>query len=123
VRFYKGAGNTGSHVGHLWSSTGQLLATANFTSETATGWQYAPFPSPVPIQANTTYVVSYYAPNGRYAFDGNFFANATVNGVLQALASGTDGGNGVYFYGAGGGFPTNTFGSANYWVDLLFGSS
>src|SRR6185503_15680425 len=26
VRFYKGAHNTGTHVGRLWSSSGQLLA-------------------------------------------------------------------------------------------------
>src|SRR3954465_14473880 len=25
VRFYKGAGNTGTHVGHLWSATGTQL--------------------------------------------------------------------------------------------------
>ena len=35
IRFYKGATNTGTHVGHLWTNTGQLLATATFTSETA----------------------------------------------------------------------------------------
>ena len=39
IRFYKGAGNTGTHVGHLWTSTGTLLATATFTNETAAGWQ------------------------------------------------------------------------------------
>ena len=27
---------------------------------------------------------------------------------------------GVYRYGAGGGFPTSTFNSANYWVDVVF---
>jgi hypothetical protein len=33
VRFYKSGANTGTHVGHVWSSTGTLLGTANFTSE------------------------------------------------------------------------------------------
>ena len=33
VRFYKGSGNTGTHVGKLWSSTGMLLASATFTGE------------------------------------------------------------------------------------------
>src|SRR5262249_43755033 len=33
VRFYKGAGNTGTHVGHLWTSAGTLLAAATFTGE------------------------------------------------------------------------------------------
>jgi len=123
VRFYKGAANTGTHVGHLWSSTGELLGTANFAGETASGWQYAAFPSPITIQPGTTYVVSYFAPNGYYAGDGSFFAaTGADNGALHALANGVDGGNGVYAYGASA-FPTNSYGSANYWVDLLFRAS
>src|SRR6185437_4035642 len=47
VSFYKGSSNTGTHVGHLWSSTGQLLATVTFTNETASGWQTASFSNPV----------------------------------------------------------------------------
>ena len=35
VRFYKEADNTGTHIGSLWSSTGTLLATGTFSSETA----------------------------------------------------------------------------------------
>src|SRR3974377_1904384 len=31
LRFYKGAANTGTHIGNLWSNTGTLLATATFT--------------------------------------------------------------------------------------------
>jgi hypothetical protein len=54
-------------VGRLWSSTGQLLAQATFTSESASGWQQVSFATPVAIQANTTYVVPYDAPVGRYA--------------------------------------------------------
>ena len=41
LRFYKGSGNTGTHVGHLWTATGTLLGTVTFTGETATGWQQA----------------------------------------------------------------------------------
>ena len=74
VRFYKGSGNTGSHVGHLWTSSGSLLATATFTSETATGWQQVDFAQPVQIARNTTYVVSYWDPVGHYSFDGGYFA-------------------------------------------------
>src|SRR5207244_4198026 len=69
VRFYKGPDNTGTHIGHLWSATGTLLASATFTSETATGWQQVSFASPVAISANTTYVGSYTDPNGGYAAD------------------------------------------------------
>ncbi|WP_433831348.1 N,N-dimethylformamidase beta subunit family domain-containing protein [Actinoplanes sp. CA-015351] len=121
VRFYKGAGNSGTHVGHLWSSSGTLLGTVTFGGETATGWQTATFSAPVAITANTTYVVSYYAPAGRYAADTGFFASAGAdNGPLHALRDGTDGANGLYRYGSGGGFPTDTWQSANYWVDVVF---
>ncbi|MEV6493045.1 N,N-dimethylformamidase beta subunit family domain-containing protein [Actinoplanes sp. NPDC051633] len=121
IRFYKGAGNTGTHVGHLWSNTGTLLGTANFSGETATGWQTATFTTPVTIAANTTYVASYYAPVGRYAGDNGFFATTGVdNGPLHALRNGTDGLNGVYRYGTGGGFPNSSWQSSNYWVDVVF---
>src|SRR5262249_46294232 len=62
IRFYKGPGNTGTHVGDLWTSTGQLLARATFANETASGWQTVSFSSPVPVQANKSYVASYLAP-------------------------------------------------------------
>ena len=39
---------------------------------------------------------------------------------LRALADGEDGGNGVYPYASGGGFPTGSFKAANYWVDVVF---
>jgi hypothetical protein len=124
VRFYKGSGNSGTHVGHLWSATGTNLGTVSFTAETATGWQTATFASPIAITANTTYVASYYAPNGRYAGDDNAFTSGGVdNAPLHALRDGADGPNGIYRYGAGGGFPTNTWQAANYWVDVVFNTS
>ena len=121
VRFYKGAGNTGTHIGNLWTSAGQLLASATFTGETATGWQQANFASPVAVTANTVYVASYFAPAGHYAFDSNYFATSGVdNGVVHLLQNGVSGGNGVYVYGATSGFPSQTFQSTNYWVDVVF---
>ncbi|WP_438555291.1 DUF4082 domain-containing protein, partial [Chroococcidiopsis sp.] len=47
IRFYKGSGNTGTYIGNLWTSTGQRLATATFSNETATGWQQVNFAQPV----------------------------------------------------------------------------
>jgi hypothetical protein len=120
VRLYKGTGNTGTHVGHLWSSTGQLLGTVTFTGESATGWQQATFTTPVAISAGTTYVVSYYAPAGHYAGDSGYFTSGVDNAPLHALADGVDGFNGVYRYGAGGGFPTSSWQASNYWVDVTF---
>ncbi len=42
------------------------------------------------------------------------------NPPLHALQDGVDGANGVYHYGAGGVYPTTTFGSSNYLVDVVF---
>jgi methionine-rich copper-binding protein CopC len=123
LRFYKGTGNTGTHVGHLWSSSGQLLASGTFGNETATGWQTLTFTSPVAIDANTTYVASYYAPAGHYAISGSFFNAGLDSGPLHVPSSSASGGNGVYAYGTGGGFPTNSFNATNYWVDVVFNTS
>lgn len=119
IRFYKGTGNTGTHTGHLWDANGNALATVTFSNETASGWQEALFTTPVNIPANTTYIVSYYAPNGNYAGDNNYFGTAFDNAPLHAPASGTSGGNGVYVYGSDS-FPTNTYLASNYWVDVIF---
>jgi glucose/arabinose dehydrogenase len=123
IRFYKGSGNTGTHVGHLWTSSGTLLATATFSGETASGWQQVNFSAPAAIAAGTTYVASYFAPAGHYADDHNYFASSGVtNGPLTALSNSTGGGNGVYIYGSSGGFPTKTYLATNYWVDVVFGN-
>jgi hypothetical protein len=100
--------------------TGTLLASVTFANETSSGWQYQAFPEPVPISANTTYVVSYHAPVGRYSkTEGLFTTSGVTNQPLWALANGADGPNGVYRYGPSG-FPTETFNSTHYWVDVSF---
>jgi glutamine amidotransferase PdxT len=123
VRFYKGAANTGTHIGHLWSSTGTKLAEVTFTGETASGWQQMLFTTPVAITANTTYVASYFSSGGYYAITNPYFSTATTNGPLTALANGTDGGNGVYVYSSASAFPNNTYQTSNYWVDVVFATS
>src|SRR5262249_1776422 len=124
VRFYKAATNTGTHVGTLWSGTGQSLATATFTGETASGWQQVTFATPVAIQANTVYVPSYFAPNGHYSGNPNYFATQGVDTPpLHALANGVAGGNGVFAYGGAGAFPNSTYQALNYWVDVVFSTS
>ena len=123
VRFYKGDGNDGTHTGSLWSSSGTLLATGTFTNETANGWQSMSFANPVQISANTTYVVSYYDPDGHYASDEDLFdwaLNTPPLTALQANYSIQDYlANGVYNVG-GPGFPTTMFSGTSYGVDVIF---
>jgi hypothetical protein len=124
IRFYKATANTGTHVGDLWSSAGTKLATATFSSETASGWQQVSFATPVAITSNTVYVASYHCTIGHYSEDDNYFASKGVdNPPLHALANGVSGGNGVYTYGTSSVFPKNTYLTANYWVDVVFAPS
>ncbi len=116
IRFYKGAGNGGVHRGTLWSSTGTALATGTFDNETASGWQTLDLDVPVIVTAGTTYVVSYFAPQGHYSVTPGYFANEYMQGPLSVASAG----NGRYLYGAGGGFPTNTWNNSNYWVGVVF---
>src|SRR5439155_154023 len=94
ARFYKGSLNTGTHVAKLWTNTGTLLGSATFTNETTSGWQQVLFPTPIPINANVTYVISYHAPNGHYPGQDNYFKAAGIdNPPLHALKDGADGAN------------------------------
>jgi len=118
IRFYKEVDNTGAHTGSLWSSTGALLATGTFSSETASGWQELDFSTPVAVTAGTTYVASYFTSTGHYADTSGGLASAVTNGPLTALASG-----GVYAYGPASAFPSSTFNASNYWVDVVYSPS
>jgi hypothetical protein len=120
IRFYKGSGNTGTHVAHLWTTSGTLLATATFTGESASGWQQVQFSTPVATKANTFYIASYHTNVGQYAVDNAYFATTGVdNTPLHAPASVSTAPNGVYVYGATA-FPTNSYQASNYWVDVTF---
>ncbi len=116
IRFYKGSRNTGTHIGTLWSSGGDKLASVTFSNETATGWQQATFSSPINITANTTYVISYSAPNGYYSYDEYYSWSTLTNSSLHVSGSSP----GVYAYGSGTIFPNSRWNGSNYWVDVVF---
>jgi Domain of unknown function (DUF4082) len=116
LRFYQGAGNTGPHVGNLWSSGGSSRAQVTFDETSTTGWRTARFTPPAQVTAGTTYIVSYFAPNGHYAADAHYFDKPLTTGPLSAPAIG----NGVFRYGSTSGFPTSSFNATNYWVDPIF---
>ena len=121
VRFWKGPQNTGTHTGNLWTNSGSRMATAVFTGESATGWQQVTFSSPVAVTAGTTYVASYHTTSGMYPGDNNYFASAGVDRApLHALANGVDGLNGLYAYSSTSVFPSSSWQSSNYWVDVAF---
>ncbi len=120
IRFYKQTWMGGYlHVGHLWSSTGTLLATATFTSETAEGWQQVNLSTPVPILANTEYIVSFSTGGGYFGITTGFFNYGGVtNGPLEALPNSVLGGDGVY--NRAGQFPDVDSNGMNFWADVAF---
>ncbi len=123
VRFFRAVPIDSGYTVHVWSETGELLGKgAAFEGQQPTpGWQTIQVYPPVAVKAGVTYVASYYASKGQYSVSEGFFSNITVtNGPLHALGDGVDGGNGVYVYGQGGGFPTQSHNASNYWVDVLF---
>jgi len=120
IRFFSATHTSGEYTGHLWDANGNLLAGATFTNVTSNGWQEVLFSKPVAIVPGVVYVASYYNPAGAYAATSGGLATAAINGSLTILGNGTEGGNGVYNYS--GGFPTNTYNSTNYWVDVIFNS-
>ncbi len=115
LRTFRPVSETGVHTGKLWSEGGTLLASIPFSVTTTSGWQAQLFATPVPILANTTYVVS---------IDTNTAYPATNRGLECLIRRGDlnvvlDGANGV-FDDTPGAFPTNTYLSSNYFQDILF---
>ncbi|CCQ48349.1 putative uncharacterized protein [Pseudarthrobacter siccitolerans] len=129
IRFYKSTRNTGTHIGNIWSESGQRLASVTFSNESASGWQTASLSPALTITANTKYVVSYFAPAGHYSQDtGYFYNNPTPSGGGNSVDSAplhftrsTPGSpNGYYLYGGSSGFPNQIYDAEYYWVDALF---
>jgi subtilase family serine protease len=120
ARFYQQSYMNGYvHVGHLWTSTGTLLATATFTNKSGTGWQQVNFAAPVAIQANAVYIVSFSTGGGYFGTSTGFFTRGGVtNGSLQAISNSVSGGDGVY--GRAGAFPNVNGAGMNFWADVAF---
>jgi hypothetical protein len=117
VMFYKSTQNIGTHTGTLWKSDGTKLGSITFKNEAASGWVTAEFATPISLSANTSYVVSYHAPVGRYATNQNFFTQPYDHAPLHAPTSA-----GVYTYGSSTVLPI-TATATNFWVDVWFAAN
>src|SRR5258708_23479669 len=114
IRFWKSSSETGQHIGHIWSASGQLLASATFASETSSGWQQQSLPASLTIAANTVYVVTVNTGGIYYAATTSGLAAQVVNQNLSTVV----GNNGVY--GPPGQFPTQSYSHSNYFRDIVF---
>jgi hypothetical protein len=114
IRFWKDSRETGSHVGHIWSASGQLLASVNFVNETASGWQQQSLATTLAVNANTVYAVTVNTGNTYYVTTRNGLATKIVNHELSSIV----GNNGLI--GPSGRFPVSTFDASNYFRDVVF---
>jgi Domain of unknown function (DUF4082) len=126
IRFYRAVAIGSGYRASLWKADGTLLRQAVVIEgqSPTPGWQTVIFSPPVNIEANQTYIASYFSSIGQYPSDEGFFADrGLTSGPLRVLRDDEEGGNGVYLYGPSGGFPVDTWRASNYWVDVAFVSS
>ena len=114
IRFYKDDRETGVHTGTVWTASGSKLATVIFSNETASGWQTQALATPLQLQPGSVYVISVNV-NAYYVATSAGLTTQISSGPLHSVA---DGANGVYGLFAGD-FPSQTWNSNNYFVDVL----
>jgi hypothetical protein len=122
IRYYKGSGDNGPNVGHLWDETGQLLATtiASASQPADFGWTVLPFAAPVPLVRNRLYVASYFAPAGGYAITPSYFSGSFSNSATQNYPLYTDSTRSSVRRVGSTGFPAPGSEITNFWVDVVF---
>ena len=123
LSYYKPAGIGGTRTGNLWTSTGTNLASQVYTNESASGWQQVVLSTPVPVTAGTPYVVSYFSSTGDYLSTADYFLQQVGTGLVQGLAEGANGPNGVFQDTPSSTFPTTDAGGANYYADVVFNTT
>jgi hypothetical protein len=114
IRFWKPSNDTGLHVGRVWTTSGQQLASVNFTNETSSGWQQQSLATPLSVAANTVYVVTVNTANRYYVLTPYGLASKIVHNDLSSVL-GTDG-----VIGPAGSFPVETYLSADFFRDVVF---
>jgi Domain of unknown function (DUF4082) len=116
LRFYRA--DAGTWSGSLWNADSTWITSAD-DSTSGAGWQTVMFSSPQAMGTGDTFVASYFAPGGAYAFEWDYFTGGgrTVGSVT---ALGGAGANGLFGYNASSIFPTGTFRDTNYWVTPLW---
>lgn len=112
IRYFRLAENLGAHIGRVWASTGEKLAEAQFTDETASGWQEQALPMPLAVQAGSVFTVSVGMPGGvHFPILPQGFDKPTVDGHLTYRAGA--------FVGTPGQFPASES-VGNYFRDVVF---
>lgn len=104
---------------------GTLLAAKDFGPITyGAGWTQILFDAPVNVDADPTWYIPAVLTN-RYTATPGLLSNAIVNGNVASLANGGGHANGRYAVASvdSTAYPTEQFGAASYFVDVLFQAS
>jgi beta-glucanase (GH16 family) len=115
--------STVTRVAALYRVSDQAqVATIPATAPVGTGWQTMTFSSPVTLTANTRYRAVVFHSGGQYPNTASYYASGAdeVNGplVIPKSANATANQQGSFIYGTGLTYPTGTFNSGTYWVDV-----
>lgn len=129
IRFYKPITSTETtHTGKIWNSSEVQLASVSFTNETDYGWQEARLSTPLQVNENQLYIISYGTTTAVYQSTASGHSSNMGDGYLVAhadnssenTANGSGNRNGAFATTAGNypntGSPNGTY----YWVDAVF---
>ncbi|XVS62040.1 DUF4082 domain-containing protein [Actinosynnema sp. CA-299493] len=102
---------TGELVVRVYNPSGTRIV--QVTAPPGTGVQQVRFASPLPVLRWQQLMITYYTPAGGYAASPDYFTGLLVQSPFRATRS-------YYRYGTGGGYPTETYRGANYWIMPTF---
>ena len=121
LRYYRGAadsGDTDIRTLNIWDDSGVNLGSVTVQSDPGeSGWQVGTLSSPVELTPGATYIASYGTTQNYVAT--NFYFDTSHDGT-DGLLSAPAGDNGVFAANTTGAFPTQSWSSSNYWVDVGF---
>lgn len=132
VRFYKPITSTlSSRTVNIWDASGNNLRTATSSNESEYGWQEVKLSSPLAVNQNQLYIISYYTSDGVYMSSIGGLNSTMTNGYLNAFAdtnaenaaTGSGNRNGVFRQNSSGYPNTGTTNGSYYWIDAVFATS
>ena len=112
--------NTGTHVGSLWTRPAPGSAQVTFTGGTASGWQQATFSRRRRVGEHDVRGVVLHADGG-YVVNSGYFSSAATNGPADGAAERhRRRQRRLPLHLHAEHVPQPSFGSENYWVDVVF---
>jgi hypothetical protein len=127
LRFYKTIITPDtSHTGHIWDANGNLLASVSFNNESDYGWQEATLSTPLNVNKDQLYIISYGMTTADYQLSSGTFTTAMISQGFEAYPSGdarntaTGSGTGNSVFSASQNTYPNQSSTNYYYVDAVF---